>query len=136
MSFEHVERAKEVWKEFESGNIAAVFDELSDDVVVHFSGRHKFSGDVKGKDALMDYYSNFLTAFPGFQMGLHATMGDEDHLVQLVKVTYVHGEESITDNMAIVSHVGSDGKITEQWYQDGDQYMVDEFVERFHPKEA
>jgi hypothetical protein len=133
MTLVHVERAKKTWEEFRSGNIAAVFEQYDDNVLVHFSGRHKFSGDVKGKEALMEYFANFITAFPGFNMEPHAITGDLEHLVQLVKATYVHGDESITDNMVVISHLNAEGKIVEEWYQDGDQYMVDEFVGRFYP---
>jgi predicted SnoaL-like aldol condensation-catalyzing enzyme len=135
MTLPHIERAKKVWEEFFQGNIAAGLELYRDDVVIHFSGRHKFSGDVKGKEALMDYYVKFFEAFPGFQMEPHAITGDEDHLIQLVKTTYVQGDESQTDNMAIISHIGDDGKIVEEWWQDGDQYAVDEFVNRFYPPE-
>lgn len=135
MTHPHVERAKKVWDEYINGNIAAAFDEYDDDIVVHFSGRHKFSGDVKGKEALMDYYSQFIMAFPGFNIQMHSVTADDEHLVQLVKTTYVVGEELLTDNMAIISHINKDGKIVEQWYQDGDQYAVDEFVGKFYPRD-
>jgi ketosteroid isomerase-like protein len=133
MSLAHVEEAKKAWEEYNTGNISAVFDRYAEDVVVHFSGRHRFSRDVTGKEALLDYFVEFTNAFPGFHMEPHAIMGDEDHVVTLVKMTYVHEDASHTDNMVVVSHVGPEGKIVEEWYQDGDQYAVDEFVGRFYP---
>lgn len=133
MAFAHVEAAKKAWEEYNTGNISAVFDRYTDDVVVHFSGRHRFSRDVKGKEALLDYFVEFTNAFPGFHMEPHAILGDEEHLVTLVNMTYVHGDAQLTDHMVVISHVDPEGKTIEEWYQDGDQYAVDEFVGRFHP---
>ncbi len=135
MTFAHVEAAKKAWEEYNTGNISAVFDRYADDVVVHFSGRHRFSRDVKGKEALLDYFVEFTKAFPGFHMEPHAILGDEEHLVTLVKMTYVHEDAQLTDNMVVISHIDPEGKTVEEWYQDGDQYAVDEFVGRFYPPE-
>lgn len=133
MDLAHVEQTKKTWEEYATGNIAAVFDRYDDDVVVHFSGRHRFSGEVKSKDALLDYFVEFTKAFAGFRMEPHAIMGDDEHLVTLVNMTYVYEDQEHTDHMVVISHVGADGKIVEEWYQDGDQYAVDEFVGRFYP---
>lgn len=133
MDLVHVEQTKKAWSEYDTGNIAAVFERYHDDVVVHFSGRHRFSGDVKSKDALLDYFVEFTNGFPGFHMKPHAIMGDENHVVTLVNMTYVHDDQEHTDRMVVISHVGADGKIVEEWYQDGDQHAVDEFVGRFYP---
>ena len=100
---------------------------VSEDVVLHVPGRSPMSGDIRGRDGLIRMFER-TREMSGGQMpppDVHDITASNDHVVALLTRT-IAGVEA---RAAIVYHV-KDGKITEIWPHEQDQYALDEAVSR------
>lgn len=98
---------------------------VSEDVVMHIPGRSPMSGDIRGRDGLMGMFER-TREMSGGQMPvpeLHDITASADHVVALLTRTLA----GVEARAAIVYHV-KDGKITEIWPHERDQYALDEAV--------
>lgn len=100
------------------------------DVTLHYSGRHRLSGDYHGTDAVLELFRQSREAFHGTQrLDLHDVVAGDRHAVALLAATAELRDSSVRWNRVVVFHV-EDGRIAEQWIIDGDQALVDEVVGR------
>jgi ketosteroid isomerase-like protein len=112
---------------FAEGDMATLKGLFADDAIFHAgSGRNKWSGDITGPDAIVQYMSEF-AAEVNADYQLHAVLADDDHVVVLVKSSLARNGESFSGNGVYVYHV-SDGKATEVWTLSSDPYGLDEFL--------
>jgi hypothetical protein len=123
----NLERARAGYEAFAKGDLAAVSDLLSDDIVWHSGGSNVLTGDYVGKEAVLGYFS-LLTQESGgsFRNNVHDMLANDKHGVALVTVSATRGGESFEGNVIHVFHM-SDGKMTEFWSYPEDQSRFDEF---------
>ena len=98
---------------------------VSEGVVTHIPGRNPMSGEIRGRDGLVGMFER-TRELSGGQMpppDVHDITASDDHVVALLTRT-IAGVEA---RAAVVYHV-EDGKITEIWPHEQDQYAVDEAV--------
>ncbi len=100
---------------------------VSEDVVMHIPGRSPMSGEIRGRDGLIGMFER-TREMAGGQMpvpDVHDITASDDHVVALLTRTLL----GVEARAAIVYHV-MDGKITEIWPHEQDQYSLDEAVSR------
>jgi uncharacterized protein len=112
---------------FLSGDMTAVSELFSDDIVWHAPGRNQLAGDQRGKDAVLaNFQKTFELTGGTFSLDIHDILANDTHVVVLARATGEREGKRLDDNIVQVFHV-SDGKVTEQWLQPGDTYATDEF---------
>ena len=109
-------------------NPTETFDLYSSEVVLHYSGRHRLSGDHRGPAEVMELFDRSRQAFAGSQrLVVHDVLAGEDHAVALLSASAVLAGREVTWNRVVVFHAAG-GLITEQWILDGDQQLVDDLI--------
>ena len=103
--------------------VAALY---ASDFVLHYPGRNPLAGTYTD---VGDFLTKLGELFQGgtVERELHDALGTDDHAVQLLRVSAEVGGRSHTWNAVIVMHV-RDGQFTEAWFQFGDQYALDEYL--------
>lgn len=107
-------------------DIEAAIALMSDDAVVHISGRGGFAGDFEGKDSIIAYMDRFGSEIDSITDDLHSVLADDEHAVALNNSTVTRGDETLNQSNIWVFHVAG-GQITEVWLSSRDQYENDEF---------
>jgi ketosteroid isomerase-like protein len=97
-------------------------------VVLHYSGSHRLSGEHRGPAAILNLFTQSATAFQGTQrLEVHDVVAGDQHAVALLQATAKRHGEPVMWQRVVVFHAES-GRITEQWIIDGDQALVDELI--------
>jgi hypothetical protein len=123
----NLERAHAGYEAFAAGDLAAVSDLLSDDIVWHSGGSNVLTGDYVGKEAVLGFFGLLMQESGGsFRNDVHDMLANDEHGVALVTVSATRGGESFEGNVIHVFHM-SDGKMTEFWAYPEDQTRFDEF---------
>ena len=110
---------------FAEGDMATMKGILADDVKWHTSGRSKFSGSQRGVDAVLQFFGD-VSADAQIEQELHAILADDEHVVVLVNSTATRGDDTLDAQTVFVFHL-SDGKVTECWGTNFDEYASDAF---------
>ena len=118
--------ARAGYEAFDRGDMAAVSDLLSDDIVWHSGGSNVLTGDYAGKEAVLDFFSPLMRESGGtYRNDVHDMLANDEHGVALVTVSASRGGESYEGRVIHVFHM-SDGKMTEFWSYPEDQSRFDE----------
>ena len=128
----NLERARAGYEAFAAGDLAAVSDLFSDDIVWHSGGSNVLTGDYVGKEAVLGFFSLLMQESGGsFRNDVHDMLANDEHGVALVTVSATRGDESFEGNVIHVFHM-SDAKMTEFWSYPEDQNRFDEFwIDRY-----
>jgi uncharacterized protein len=105
--------ARAGYEAFAKGDMAALGESLSDDVIWHVGGNNKLTGDYLGKPAVFGLFAR-LVQEAGFKNEVHDILANDTHGVALVTTTANRNGETIADRAVQVFHM-SDGKLTEFW---------------------
>ncbi|HSG80058.1 MAG TPA: nuclear transport factor 2 family protein [Acidimicrobiia bacterium] len=109
------QRARAGYKAFNEGDMAAVFDLLSDDVVWHSGGNNRMTGDYVGKEATFGFFAQLGQETAGsFHNDVHDLLANDVHGVALVTAKAARGDKTLDARVVHVSH-WEDGKMTEFW---------------------
>jgi ketosteroid isomerase-like protein len=116
------------YEAFQNGDLDMLRDELFDkDIVWHVPGRNILAGDFRGADAVIaSFVKQFEETGGTFKVEVHDILGSDDHAVALGTASAERNGKSISQPYAHVCHF-RDGKLTEAWILDTDQYTTDEF---------
>jgi hypothetical protein len=119
--------ARAGYEAFDRGDMAAVSDLLSDDIVWHSGGSNVLTGDYAGKEAVLDFFSLLMRESGGtYRNDVHDMLANDEHGVALVTVSASRGGEAYEGRVIHVFHM-SDGKMIEFWSYPEDQSRFDEF---------
>ena len=117
---------REFFDAFGRRDMGAVRGLLADDVVLHFSGRSRLSGDFN-KDEWFALASTVMEMTGGtLDAKVHDVTVSGEHGVVLLDMRAQRGGKTLEWKRANVYHL-SEGKIREVWVHEWDQYAVDEF---------
>ena len=106
---------------FAAGDMDAFGGMLADDVVWHTIG-----GDtIHGAEAVASSMSGL--ADVEFDLSLHDTVGNDEHVIGLVEAHITAGDKEISYRTAEIHHVDGDGKVTERWSFTNDTQAVADF---------
>ncbi len=123
----NLERAREGYEAFASGDLAAVIALFSDDIVWHSGGNNILTGDYEGKEAVLGFFGLLMQETGGtFNNDIHDMLANDDHGVALVTVSATRGDKSFEGRVVHVFHM-RDGKMTEFWAFPEDSNLFDEF---------
>lgn len=108
---------------FTRRDLGDIRDLYSEDVVYHVPGTHRFAGDHRGLDSVMQLLARLVSEASLQITNVHAVMADEDHVVALLRMTGKQGDEQVSFDQANIYHV-TDGKITEAWLLPADPFAL------------
>jgi uncharacterized protein len=121
-------RIRDGYAAFAKGDFAVLNDLFAEDLVWREFGRSQLAGEYRGRDAVYGLFGKLMEVTEGsFHADLHAVLADDEHAVALVVVTASRGGRSIEVKQAHVFHM-RDGKVTEFWNANTDQYAEDELM--------
>ena len=123
----NLERARVGYEAFAAGDLAAVSDLLSDDIVWHSGGSNVLTGDYVGKEAVLGFFGLLMQESGGsFRNDIHDMLANDEHGVALVTMSATRDGKSFEGNLVHIFHM-SDGKMTEFWAIPENQSGYDEF---------
>ena len=126
----NAEAIRKGYDAFSRGDMDALRSDLfSADIVWHQGGRNQTAGDYRGADDVIGLFGKLFQLTDGtFRIEVHDMLASEEHVVVLAQVhaqragkTLQHGDYSH------VCHF-REGKLSEAWIVNVDQYEVDEFL--------
>ncbi|HET9848772.1 MAG TPA: nuclear transport factor 2 family protein [Candidatus Dormibacteraeota bacterium] len=100
---------------FKRGDINALSNAFSDDVVWHGRGSTKYGGDFKGKQAVLGMIGQYPQDFQDIKQDVHDILGNDKHVIALVNTTSKRQGKTIDDQNVFVFHINDQGKTTEAW---------------------
>jgi uncharacterized protein len=124
----NVTRTRQYFDTFAIGDLDALRDFFSDDVVWHVAGNHALSGDYHGKDELLSYFGKAREVSGGtLKLEPTAIMGSDRHVAVFLRITGERNGKRLDIEMAEAFTVDPDGRWSEFWSMPDDQDAVDEF---------
>lgn len=108
-----------------NGDVETMAAGIADDAVWHVPGSHRFAGEFVGKSAIVERFQAMGQA--GLTTGIdeiHDILGNDDHVVALLKVTFGSAAGSTSQMVVWTMHV-RDGMATEFWARNADQAEID-----------
>jgi ketosteroid isomerase-like protein len=124
----NVERMRQGYEAFQSGNLDSVKEFLAEDVVWHVPGNNPFSGDYKGRDDVISFFARSMQETEGtLRVELHDVLANVEHGVGLVRVTAERGGKKLDARGANVFHLDDQGRATEVWTLTEDSAQADDF---------
>ena len=118
---------RDVDKAQQAGDIDTFLGFFTDDVVMHVTGRSSLAGDYKGKDQVFGFFGKLMELTDGTsKVEVHDLLANDEHGVAVVKESGTRNGRSHEGNATHVFHI-RDGKVTEFWDAQVDQYAADEF---------
>jgi len=110
-----------------AGDMDTINELFHDDVVWHVAGHSPIAGDYEGKEQVFGFFGKLAELSGGTsKVEVHDLLADDEHGVALVKESATRNGRSHEGQATHVFHV-RDGKVTEFWDAQVDQYAADEF---------
>jgi uncharacterized protein len=110
-----------------AGDVETFLGFHTDDVAVHVTGRHPYSGDFNGKGEVGELFQRQAQELDGPpQFELHDVVANDRHGIILGTQRTSRGGRTLDARTAVVLHL-ADGKATEVWVLSTDPYAEDEF---------
>ena len=113
---------------FSKGDVETMGAALADDAVWHIPGSNRFSGEFRGKAAVLGRFQQMGEAglLPTIDE-IHDVVGNDEHVVALVRITLSSADASASANAVWVMHV-ADGKMLEFWGLNDNQGELDRVI--------
>ncbi|MEX2420596.1 MAG: nuclear transport factor 2 family protein [Actinomycetota bacterium] len=110
---------------FSKGDFETMVASLADDVVWHIPGSNRFAGEFRGKAAVVEQFRSREEAGVRTSIDeIHDVVGNDEHVVALVRVGVSSADDSTSSNSVWVMHV-ADGKMLEFWGANDNQAGID-----------
>ena len=123
----NAETAQRAYSAFLAGDMEAMSEMMSDDIVWHAPGNNPLSGTYRGKEEVFGLFAKIGEMSDGpMEMDIHDILANDDHVVALVGVKASRGGKRLDARSAHIMHV-ADGKLTEFWNFPEDPSLGDEF---------
>lgn len=124
----NVERMRKGYEAFQSGDMAALNDLFSDDIVWHQPGTSPLSGDYKGKEEVFGLFGKFIQETDGtFKIAVEDMFANDHKGVALQRVTADRNGKHLDNYNANIFAYNDDGKVTEVWGMSVDTQTGSEF---------
>ena len=106
----------------------AVAEALADDAVWHVGGTHRFSGDYRGRDAVLEYFDR-VGRETGHTLRLEPIelIANDVRAAAFLKVTGEREGKRLDVTMAEAFQFDGEGRIREFWAHTTDQDAIDAF---------
>jgi ketosteroid isomerase-like protein len=110
-----------------SGDLDTVNELFADDIVWHVAGHSQISGDYAGKEQVFGFFGKLGELSGGTsKVDVHDLLAGDEHGVAIVSESAERNGRSHIGRATHVFHL-RDGKVTEMWDAQVDQYASDEF---------
>jgi ketosteroid isomerase-like protein len=121
---------REGFEAFQKGDADWMDQHLSDAVIWHVGGNSKWSGEYKGKAAVLDFFARQAQATgQPLSVDIHDILGNDDHVVVLGTASATGPDGSKAEwKYAQIFHI-EDGKATEVWGMAENDAAVDPFLD-------
>lgn len=128
MAHANAQIMKRAYDAFNSGDMDTLREIFSPEIVGHVPGKSSISGDYKGVDEVFGLFGKLVELTAGnYKAEVHDILATDEHAVVLSKTTGSRPDGMTHQaNSVEVFHL-SDGKVTEFWTLEEDQYRADEF---------
>lgn len=124
MAHPNAELMKRFFEAIVAGDRSTIGACLTDDVVMHVTGKNSLSGTYKGMEQFAGAMLKADELTGGLQRELHDIAVSDTHVVALVRVKATKDGRVLTWNGANIWHV-RDGKLAEVWLLSEDQDTTD-----------
>ena len=105
---------------FRAGDTETLRGLIAEDVVWHVPGTNPLAGEVRGRDALFDWFQRLRGGTGGtFGLEEHDVLGNDDHVVALTRMRAIKGGTLVTVEVISVFHYRN-GKQQERWFHPTD----------------
>ena len=116
--FEAMDRGEMTWME----------DHVTDDVVWHVAGRHRFSGDYRGRDAVLAYFDEMARETAGsLKLEPLEVIASDAHGAVFLRVSGDRDGKHLDAVMAEALTFDAQGRVTEFFAVANDQAAIDDF---------
>jgi ketosteroid isomerase-like protein len=122
----HALLAKVAWESVSHGDVDALSEVFSDDLVWHASGRGPRSGDYRGRDDVLGYLASLGDAADRFDSTLEHVLVGEDLVAVLFRVVGERKGRQLDTGFILLFRI-EDSQIAEVWAVPRDQWAVDAF---------
>jgi hypothetical protein len=127
MAHPNVERLRKGYDAFNTGDLDALKDLFTQDVVAHEPGKNPFAGDYKGQDEVFGLFGKYAELSGGtFKVEPHSILADDEHGAVLSFGSAQREGKILNVRSVEVFHFQGD-KIAEYWSLIDDVYAYDEF---------
>jgi ketosteroid isomerase-like protein len=110
---------------FAAGDAAEMEETFDDDVTWHAPGTNRFSGQFRGRPAVLERLAQMREAGISTRFDVHDIVANEEHAVALVHLHLeVEDGRRYDQPQVAVAHV-QDGRIVEFWTMNQDQAVLD-----------
>jgi ketosteroid isomerase-like protein len=105
-----------------------VREAFAEDAVWHVGGTHRFSGDYRGREAILEYFEHTAAETANsLRLEPIELMADDRHGAAFLRVSAARGEKRLDVTMAEAFRFDEDGRISEFWAHATDQAAIDAF---------
>jgi uncharacterized protein len=112
---------------YQAGDMDTINSLFADEVVWHVAGRSQLAGDYTGKEQVFGFFGKLQELSQGTSaVEVHDLLANDDHGVAIVTESATRNGRSHQGRATHVLHL-RDGKVTEFWDAQVDQYAADEF---------
>jgi uncharacterized protein len=109
------------------GDMDAVADSFSDDIVWNVPGSGPDSGAKRGKEATLAFFHRVIPGLESFKIEVHDVLANDAHAVVLVRYDHRRDGRAFRQLGAEVFHFDTDGRISAFWALIDDTAAFDEF---------
>ncbi|HEX4941102.1 MAG TPA: nuclear transport factor 2 family protein [Actinomycetota bacterium] len=110
---------------FAAGDVARIEGTFDDDVTWHAPGTNRFSGQFRGRAAVLERLATMREAGISTRFDVHDVVANEEHAIALVHLHLEVADGRRYDQQQVaVAHV-RDGRIVEFWTMNQDQAVLD-----------
>jgi uncharacterized protein len=129
MAHPNEEMSRQAAAAFQRGDLDALRNTyLAADIRWHVPGRSPVAGVYEGVDQVLGLFVKLFELTNGtYRIEMHDVFANDEHAVSLLVARAERGGKQLVENQTLIGHV-ADGKFSEVWVQQGDQYAVDEFL--------
>lgn len=123
----NVEIAKGAYTAFGAGDMATLASTIDPECVWHSGGNNVLTGTYTGHDEILGFMAQIGQMSGGsFKLDIHDMLGNDDHVVALVRAAGTRNGKSLDANVVHIMHI-TDGKLAEFWAFPEDGSAFDDF---------
>jgi uncharacterized protein len=111
---------------FNSGDLDALRENFTDDIVLRFAGNNAMSGTYRGREAVMDALGRAIQGW-GPHAELEAILASDDHVIAFFHATSEREDRTLDVVHAMPIKLNAEAKLTDIWFLANDQRAYDQF---------
>jgi uncharacterized protein len=128
MAHPNAERLQSFLDAYSAGDADAMRTALAEDAIWHVGGTHEFSGDYRGRDAILEYFDRVGTETNRtLRLEPIELLANDQRGAAFLRVTGDRGGKRLDVTMAEAIQFDEEGRIREFWAHATDQDAINEF---------